>query len=281
MSPAAVAALRAVDGVELALTRWPATASRRGTVQLVHGLGEHAGRHAPLAAALTTDGWDVAAHDLRGHGRSGGRRGAIPDGHALLADVAVVLDTVRVPGPHVLLGHSLGGLISARFVAEALSSAPAPWSRSVDGLVLSSPALGASLSRLQRLQLAVGNALAPDFAVGNGLDPAWMSRDPAVVADYRADPLVHDRVTARLGRFVLDSMAVVAERAPRWRTPTLLLWAGADRCVLPAGSEEFAAAAPDDVVDAQVFPGFAHEIFNEPGREAVLARVVDWLAFRV
>ena len=67
-------------------------------------------------------------------------------------------------------------------------------------------------------------------------------------------------------------------RAPEWRTPTLLMWAGADRCVLPAGSAAFAAAAPAGVVTAQAFPGLYHEIFNEPEREQVLSLLLRWLA---
>ena len=274
--------LTTLDGLQLHLHHWPApgVSAARGTVQIVHGLGEHIGRYAHVAAALNAAGWFVAGHDLRGHGRSTGQRGRLADSHAMLADVAVVHDTLRRArpgGPFVLLGHSLGGLIAARFAAEALTAAPAPWSRPLDGLVLSSPALDLGMSAVQKGLLAVLGSLAPHLGVGNGLKPAWISRDSAVVKAYVDDPLVHDRVSPRLVRFIVDSGELVRGVAPRWTLPTLLMWAGADRCVAPAGSAAFAAAAAQSVLTAQVFPDLAHEIFNEPEREQVLARLTGWL----
>jgi alpha-beta hydrolase superfamily lysophospholipase len=270
--------LRTADGLKLHLQRWPAGADARGLVQIVHGLGEHIGRYAALAAALNAAGWHVAGHDHRGHGRSEGARGDIPTPQALLQDLAGVVDHLRGPGRHVLLGHSLGGLVAARFVAEALAPQPAAWSRALDGLVLSSPALDAGLNAGQRALLAVLGRLAPHLRVGNGLNPAWISRDPEIVRRYVHDPLVHNRVTPQLVRFIVDEGAFVRGQATGWRTPTLLLWAGADRCVNPAGSAAMAAAAPPAVLQAQAFPPLAHEIFNEPERAEVITRLTAWLA---
>jgi len=269
------------DGCRLQLHRWPVTGTApeaaQGTVQIVHGLGEHMGRYAGVAAALNAAGWHVVGHDHRGHGRSEGAHGAVPPGPGLLGDLAQVMDHLRGPGRHVLLGHSMGGLVAARFVAEALRAAPAPWSRPVDGLVLSSPALDAGLGPVQKLLLAVLGPLAPDLRVNNGLKSEWVSRDPELVRRYDADPLVHDRITPRLVRFIVDNGAFVLQQAHAWRVPTLLLWAGADRCVSPAGSAAFAAAAPAGVVQATPFAELYHEIFNEPERAQVLAQLVRWL----
>jgi len=270
--------LKTIDGLSLALHRWPAAGAARGTVQIVHGLGEHMGRYVWLAGQLNGAGWNVVGHDQRGHGRSEGRRGAIADSHALLADLALASDALRGSGANVLLGHSLGGLVAARFVAEGLAKAPAPWWRPFDGLVLSSPALQIELGGAQKALLAVLGSVAPNLAVNNGLKPEWISRDAAVVKAYVDDPLVHDRVTPRLVRFMIDGGQRVRERAAAWTTPTLLLWAGADRCVLPAGSAAFAAAAPRGVLAAQEFPALAHEIFNEPERAEVFSQLLAWLA---
>ncbi|MCE2913338.1 MAG: lysophospholipase [Pseudomonadota bacterium] len=267
--------------LRLHVRRWPATAggaaTARGTVQIVHGLGEHVGRYEHVAAALNATGWHVLAHDQRGHGRSEGRRGALPHPVALLADVTQVMDNFRDGGRHVLLGHSMGGLVAARHVAEGLAELPARWQREVDALVLSSPALDPGMNGLQKLLLAVLGPLAPGLALGNGLQPAWISRDPSVVAAYTADPLVHDRVTPALVRFIVDGGTLVRQLAPRWRVPTLLMWAGADRCVAPAGSAAFASAAPGGVLTARQWPGLAHEIFNEPERAEVIGALTQWL----
>ncbi len=272
--------LQTADGLALHLRHWPVRDGARGTVLIVHGLGEHIGRYAHVAEHLNRCGWQVAGYDHRGHGASGGRRGALAAADSLLADLALVIDALRQqqPGPLVLLGHSMGGLVAGRFVAEALSEAPASWSRPVEALVMSSPALDPGMNAFQKALLALLGPLAPNLAVSNGLNPEWVSRDPAVVRGYRRDPLVHDRITPRLVRFIVDGGAQVIADAPRWQLPTLLLYAGADRCVAPRGSDAFAAAAPKSVVAHQRYEGFAHEIFNDPEQARVLADLARWLS---
>jgi alpha-beta hydrolase superfamily lysophospholipase len=267
------------DGTRLKLHDWPLERLSFGRVLIVHGLGEHGGRYAQVAAALNRAGWQVQSYDHRGHGQSSGARGAIPRAEALCEDLAAVIDALRDrSGPLVLLGHSMGGLIAARFVAEALGAKPAAWSHPVDALVLSSPALDPGMNGFQKALLALLGPIAPDLAVNNGLKPDWISRDPEVVRAYVADALVHDRVTPRLVRSIVDAGRLATERAPRWKVPTLLMWAGADRCVAPAGSAAFSEAAPRGVVQARCFDGLAHEIFNEPERAEVLAHLARWLA---
>jgi alpha-beta hydrolase superfamily lysophospholipase len=252
-----------------------------GTVLLVHDLGEHQGRYLHVVRRLLDAGWAVSSYDQRGHGRSGGARGAIAADDDLLADLGGVIDMVRKtqPAPLVLLGHSLGGLVAARFVAEAVLPAAArrPWSRAVDALVLSSPVLDPGLGALQKMLVSTLPRLLPDMTVGNGLKPEWISRDPAVVRAYTTDPLVHDRINARLARFIALAGRQVIQAAPHWRVPTLLMWSGIDRCVAPQGSAAFAAAAPAPYLRAQPWQALAHEIFNEPERGQVLDALVAWL----
>jgi alpha-beta hydrolase superfamily lysophospholipase len=171
----------------------------------------------------------------------------------------------------------MGGLVAARFVAEELAGETARWLRDVDGLVLSSPAFDAGLTSLQRMQLAVMPRLLPNLRVSNGLRPEWISRDRAVVQRYMADPLVHNRITPQLASFIVHEGELVRRRAAKWRTPTLLMWAGADRCVSPVGSRAFAHAAPRQVVTAQEYPALFHEIFNEPERQRVITQLTIWL----
>ncbi|MEO7009409.1 MAG: lysophospholipase [Caldimonas sp.] len=275
------ATLKTDDGLTLQLRDWPCAAPR-GSVVIVHGLGEHIGRYRHVAAHLNAWGWNVIGYDQRGHGASEGPRGRLVSSDDLLRDLAQVIDAARAAyrAPLVLLGHSLGGLVAARFVAEGLRESPAAWHRPVDALVLSSPALDTGMRAGQKLLLAVLGPLAPNLAVANGLQPEWISRDPAVVAAYRADPQVHDRIAPRLARFIVDAGAAVLARAAEWSVPTLLLYAGSDRCVAPAGSAAFAAAAPKAVVTSRAFPALYHEIFNEPEQAEVFAVLQGWLGQR-
>jgi alpha-beta hydrolase superfamily lysophospholipase len=271
------------DGLDLVMRHWPRP-DTRSHVLIVHGLGEHAGRYDTVARDLNAAGHAVSAYDQRGHGASPGARGSIPEADSLCADLAAVIDALHQQGraPTTLFGHSMGGLVAARFVAEALTPQPAAWHRPVPRLVLSSPALDPGMNVRQKLLLRLLGAVAPSLAVGNGLNPAWISHDPAVVQAYVQDPRVHDRITPRLLRFIVDGGRVVRGLAPHWTVPTLLLWAGADRCVAPAGSADFVAAAPASVVQHQVFPALFHEILNEAERERepVMARLLAFLAQR-
>lgn len=266
--------LRAHDGLRLQLRAWPAAggpSGPAGTALLVHGLGEHIGRYGHVAAHLNRWGWRVAGFDLRGHGRSEGPRGGLGADDDLLRDLATVIDAVRaaLPGPLLLLGHSMGGLVAATFVARAL--------RPVDALVLSSPALAIFTNPLQKLLLATLPRWLPNLRVGNGLDPRHLSHDAAVVAAYRSDPLCHDRISTRLAHFIATTGADTLAHAPRWSTPTLLLWGSDDRLVDPAGCRAFAASAPPALVSAREFPGLYHELFNEADPAPVFAALRQWL----
>jgi alpha-beta hydrolase superfamily lysophospholipase len=265
----------ASDGDNLAVQDWPApeAVAPRGTVLLVHGLGEHAGRYQHVAERLNGWGYSVRGYDQYGHGDSDGVRGALPREARLVEDLIDVIGSTRkrmeAGTPLVLMGHSMGALVAGLLVALE----PVP----VEGLVLSSPAFAVRLNPLQKLLLGALPRYAPHFTVGNGVNPKFLSHDPAVVAAYRADRRVHDRLSARLGAFIADTGPKLVSHARQWKLPTLLMYAGDDRLVDPAGSRAFAANAPKQVVSAHCFAGLFHEIFNEPGNEAVFATLKQWL----
>lgn len=267
----------ASDGENLAVQDWPLEeeVTPRGVVMLVHGLGEHAGRYDALARTLNEWGFLVRGYDHYGHGQSGGVRGGLPHTHRLLDDLADLVETMRNRHPDlplVLLGHSLGGLVAAGFVARGILE--------VDGLVLSSPALALRLNPVQKMLMAVVPRVAPNLTVRNGIDPDGLTHDPEVVAAYRADPLVHDRISGRLAAFMAEESALVRSCAPRWRVPTLLLYANDDRLVDPAGSGAFAGQAPAEVVSAHCFDGLYHEVLNEVQSQPVFSALRQWLDAR-
>lgn len=277
MSDTTQAPFTLADGLNISLYDWPLSMRRRprGVVLIVHGLGEHAWRYDPLAQRLNEWGFCVRAYDQRGHGGSGGARGVIPHEDALLDDLAEVLDDTRHhiaqpwSCPLILLGHSMGGLVAASFVQRRMAL--------VDALVLSSPALQAGIGALQKKLIGLLGRVAPNLALSNGLDANKISHDAAVVQAYQSDRLVHDRISARLARFIDESGAKVLAAAPGWSVPTLLLYAGEDKLVQPEGSATFAKAAPRAVVSSQCFEGLYHEIFNEENPSEVFATLRCWL----
>ena len=279
MSDSNFSPMTAKDGTNLVVVDWPLEKGPvRGVVLLVHGLGEHAWRYDHVAERLNSWGFAVRGYDQYGHGESMGPRGALPTADRLLSDLAEVVDESRsrmnAQTPLILLGHSMGGLVAARFVALDM--------RPVQGLVLSSPALDPGLSLVQKLLLAVLPRFAPDMRVGNGVNPIFISHDQTVVAAYRADPLVHDRISARLAVFIADNGPATVAAAAQWKIPTLLMYAGQDKLVQAKGSRAFAQAAPVEMVTARCFDDLYHELFNErpPDRETVFAELRRWLDAR-
>lgn len=265
----------AMDGNNVIVQDWPLdpTVTLRGVVVVVHGLGEHAGRYDHVARQLNAWGFAVRGYDQCGHGESNGARGSLPTDTRLLDDLADIVDSTRArmrkDTPLILLGHSMGGLVVGRFVSLGL--------RKVDGLVMSSPALDAGMNAFQKFLVSVLPKIAPDLRVGNGVKPQFVSHDPAVVAAYKADPLVHDRISARLARFIAEAGPQTLALAAQWTVPTLLMYAGDDRLLNADGSRAFAKLAPKNVVTSQCFDGLYHEIFNELDARPVFAALKQWL----
>jgi alpha-beta hydrolase superfamily lysophospholipase len=250
-------------------------ADTRGTVVIVHGLGEHSDRYGAVAERLVAEGLAVHACDHQGHGRSAGDR-AVVRVDEVVADLdRVVADaaTAHADRPLFMLGHSLGGMLAVRY---ALAH-----QQRLSGLVLSGPLAAFEAPAAQVALVRAIAAVAPRAGVIS-LDPTLVSRDPAVVAAYRADPLVHH------GRIPARTVAQIAATVPRFsdtvgeiRLATLIVYGTADGLCPPSGSvmlgERIAAAD----VTVRAYDGLYHEVLNEPERETVLDDVVAWLTARL
>lgn len=267
---------KSIDDLTLVGRSWEPDGASKAVVCLIHGLGEHCGRYAHVAAALTEASFAVLAVDKRGHGRSEGKRGFIPSYEALMADIDLLLDQAgtRHPGkPRLLYGHSLGG---NEVLNYALRRRPA-----LAGVVATSPGLRTAFDP-PAVQLAAGkimNRLYPGFTMANGLDVTAISRDPAVVAAYQKDPLVHDRLSARLGVELLATGEWAIDHAADFPAPLLLMHGTGDRITSHLASGDFARTAPDCTL--KLWEGLFHETHNEPEKEDVLSTLVAWLQPRV
>ena len=266
--------LQTASGLELFRRGWVPEEDPTAVLAVVHGYGEHGGRYRQLAEALVPRGSAVHALDLRGHGRSPGRRGHIASFDDYVDDTLAFAAAVRAEYPDrrvFLLGHSMGGLIAA-LCAEKRDEG-------LDGLMLSSPFIQLKIP-VSGVKIAAVKALsrvAPECNVGNPLQAAQLSHEEAIVHAYDADALCHRAATARWGAEVLRAQDAVLADASRLRLPLLLQYAGADLIADPRAAQRLFATVGSADKTSHGYEGFYHEIFNEVGRDVVYADLLDWL----
>ncbi|MCH8618058.1 alpha/beta hydrolase [Undibacterium sp. TS12] len=274
--------LKTDDGQALFIRDWPLAGSNHQQLQqgvvIMHGLGEHCGRYAHVARFFNALGFVVRSYDHRGHGQSDGASGDVPDSTCLLRDAQVVINdfSQQLSGPPILLGHSMGGLFAARYALEQLSPLRA--------LILSSPALAIRMSAFQHGLLKVASSLIPGVGLPNGLQTRYLSHDGEVVIAYQNDALVHTRLSARLLTSMLQAMDFCHAHAAELNIPLLLMVAGDDHLVDPAGSRRFhekltgsAVSSAASLYSAHYYPEFYHEIFNELDATRVFDDLRTWL----
>lgn len=234
---------------------------------LVHGIGEHSGRYEHVGAAFAAAGVDVLAHDLRGFGRSGGTRAYVDSFDDHLADIEPLITDRRALGvPVILMGHSLGGLVSVSYLVSTRTQP--------DFVVLSAPALAAELPGWQRAGAPLLGSIIPKLKIPADFDGSVLSRDPEVQRAYEEDPLRVGSTTARLGREILRAMVRVNARLDRLELPTYVFHGSDDTLVPPSASAPL-GLLPN--VTRRLWPGLRHECLNEPERDDVLAEIIAWL----
>ncbi len=266
--------MRGVDGGLRHTCSWTPEGGPRGLVFIAHGLAEHAARYDWFATRLASQGFVVHALDHRGHGRSPGRRADIVAFDGVVDDLGALLDGVSAASPSLprfLFGHSMGGAIAFEWALRHPGR--------LAGLLLSAPLLALD-SQLPRWRVALLRWLAR-VAPGVGavtLPSDTLSRDPAVVRAYDADPLVYrGAIPARTVAELFAHVAGFLGRAPAMRTPVFVLHGTGDRLV-PANQVRPVVAAigsPDRTL--KLYEGFYHEILNEPEREQVCDDILRWL----
>ena len=264
-------------GVRISWKIWLPDDRPRAVLLIAHGYGEHVGRYGNVVDAVVQRGYAVCAADHRGHGRSQGPRGHVGSFSEYISD----LHSFRVrigekfrDAPVFLLGHSLGGLISVLYTLEH--------SATVDGLILSSPALGLASppGALLRASAQLISTVAPTVSFSTSVVSTHLSHDSAVAKAYSVDPLVHSRASARFFSSFEAAIREAHERAAEIQLPLLVLQAGDDRLVRADETARFFAATSSRDCEMLRYEGFYHEIFNETDRDRVLSDLVRWLDAR-
>jgi alpha-beta hydrolase superfamily lysophospholipase len=266
------------DGHVVRTLLWPAAADTLVLVQ--HGLGEHGGRYASLAEGLG-EGHCVASFDSRGHGYSAGTIGDAESFDQLADDLHAILPVLlEASGCRsvVLYGHSMGGAVVGHYLTRGGAVHD-----EVVGVVLSAPAVAVSGGLATRVKVRVGKVLhrvAPTLVIGNSIPTSAISSDPAEEQRYVDDPLVHDRVSLRLGNAIVRDGARVIERASSARWPLLLVHGDADPIIPLSGSQRLLAAWGSESKQLLTLAGGRHESHHEvPAlRQQLFERVRQHLA---
>lgn len=275
--------VRTADGLDLVWRSW-LPESPRGVIVIIHGLAEHSGRYQDTAQFLSANGWAVYACDLRAHGLSPdppkAQRVHVKHFADYFMDVDALLSLARKKHeglPVFILGHSMGGLISISYALEK--------PQGLAGAIISSPALGTHPDfkppLFLKLMVSILSRLAPRMLVPSDLDTQAISRDPDVVKAYIDDPLVSQKISARWYGEIIKAMKKANRNAATLKIPMLLMQSGEDRLVDPAAPARWANAAPSGLVEPVLWEGLYHEMFNEPEKQQVWARMEDWLEGRL
>lgn len=261
------------DGLRLYVRRRD-LANARGGVLIAHGFGEHSGRYGALTEHLVNQNYAVTAYDHRGHGLSDGLPGHVESFSEYDEDLQKIITAARSRNqsrPLFLIGHSFGGLIALRYAARKGDA--------LAGVVLSAPLIEVAVAvPAHKLMIArVGARMAPRMRLDNEINPANLSRDPEVGRAYAADPLVNRKVSAKWFAEATRAMQEAVEQAPQITMPVLAMHGTDDRLASVDATRRLFDRLGSSDKELVIYPGFYHELFNEPEKQEVFERVTEWL----
>ena len=269
-------------GMHIHAVHWPARPVA-AVITLVHGQGEHIGRYDHLARWYADRGIAVVGFDHQGYGKSAGKRGHAKNLDAFLDGIEQASAETRrlYPGvPHFLYGHSMGGHLALNYMLRRMTGgenpptlpqlagviATGPWIR----LAFPTPVFKLMLGRLLYRFI-------PALSLPSGLVVPYLSHDPAVVQAFLDDPHVHFRLSLAAGIGLLDGANWLNRFRGAAPVPVLLQHGGGDKITSAPATRELAGRLQGDVTYRE-WPGFYHEIHNEPEKETVFQFTLDWMS---
>ena len=269
--------IKSHDGIELVLYGWPWPNYPVANVMLLHGLGEHCGRYCAVAKRLCQAGFAVYGFDMRGHGLSGGRRGDAQSFLTLADDVEFIFDVLSPVSPlrpWLVLGHSLGGTLTLYFATRNKKLA--------DAYVVLSPFLLPSkhLPLWKTISAKYLRWLIPTLSVNNGVASSFLSRDKMEVDLYISDPLVHDRISVRLGASVQEWGARIFQQATRLGAPVFMLQGASDQITPHETAVRFSGRLSGQLIFV-IWPHAYHELLHDYEKNEVMERIASWMVLTV
>jgi alpha-beta hydrolase superfamily lysophospholipase len=264
------------DGIKLSIQTWTINEPVAELI-LIHGVTEYAGRYNWVAKILNENKINVHSFDLRGHGNSGGERANITTFDEYIDDVHLFIENLKLSNDKIfILGHSLGGLIAMTYLIKYPDT-------KCRGVILSGPPLklGDGFSPLLIKIISVLSALFPKLKTAK-LKVQHISRDPKVIEDFVNDPLIyHEGLKARYGGEFVRSMIEIRKHYSSFNFPVLIMHGSADKLADPQGSQWMYGEISSEDKTLEILDGLYHEILNEPEKNEVIGKIIEWIKKRI
>jgi len=247
-----------------------------GTFTFVHGQSEHCSRYDAIFRRFAHEGLHVNCFDLRGHGKSTGIRGHTPF-DSIFEDISLIASKADPKIPHVIYGHSMGGLLVLSYVLTYQQAKKLPEFAGVVTtgalLKLTHPLPGQSVIS------KVLSSISETTTVKNGVKATAISRDKEEVEKYVHDSLNHGLISFKAARDISVFDEYVMQNAKNFTHPLLIMHGGADDITDHKTSEEFSKKVSSTDKTLKIYPGLYHEIHNElpEAREEVIQTILNWL----
>jgi alpha-beta hydrolase superfamily lysophospholipase len=272
----AESSFRGYKDIELFFQTWT-NENPTGTLVVTHGLSEHSECYSHFAEGMVGKGWDVLAWDLRGHGRSEGKRGFVESFEDFSRDLACLVEVLQrdkaiQKKPMVLVGHSMGGLTVFRTLIDYGNMGAA-------AACLSSPQLGISMPvpKIKDMAAKVIVNIVPRMTMYNEVRYEDLTHDKAILRTYPADPLRHEKISPGLYLGMIENMDYVSTRAGKITLPVFMQLSGIDKIVSTPKAQEFYDNIGSELKNLKVYPNSYHEIYNDVERAQVFTDLDNFL----
>lgn len=260
------------------LRKWVPETTPKGLILLIHGHSDHGGRFKIVAEAFVKEGFIFVAPDLRGNGKTEGKRGHFDTLDQMMADIKFLLDESKksYPGiPVILYSQSMGGNLAINYALQ--------FPEDLKCVVASSPWLRLTKPPVAPVQwlASVINKINPGFTIPNGLNGDDLCHDKKEAQAYIDDPLNHGKVSVSTFFNIKNSGEWAIKNASKLKIPMLLMHGDADPITSYAASQEFHKNS-NSFLTFLSFKGLFHELHNEPGeKEMIVGKAVEWVKAQV
>lgn len=259
-------------GAELFYRKIKPRTKSKGAVILIHGFGDHSGGLQNLTTSMVKNKYIVYAVDLRGHGKSSGKRGFIRSWSEFRGDIHELRKLVALEEPKLplyVIGHSMGGVIALDYTLK--------FSAGIAGVVAISPGISYEPTAFERFGVMVMGKLKPDLSITKSGNFQLQAKDPALQAKHNPEGLRHNTATPGLGRGLLRASKRVMNNALSIKVPLLLQYGLDDKITPPKKLNQFFEQVGSKDKQVLEYAYSRHRPFDEVGREKFLGDLINWL----